>query len=43
MNISTAEDLGLGYFINSDDIDIISRATAGEWIHSVHWPMHNNY
>ena len=29
VNISTAEDLGLGFFINSGDIDIISRATSG--------------
>ena len=41
VNVSTVEARGLGHFINSGDIDIISRATAGEWIHSVHWPMHN--
>ena len=41
VDIDTVEARGLGYFINSGDIDIISRATAGEWIHSVHWPMHN--
>ena len=39
VNISVVEEMGLGEFINSGDI--ISRATAGEWIHSVHWPMHN--
>ena len=32
VNISSAEARGLGYFIDSDDIDIISRATAGEYI-----------
>ena len=41
VDIDTVEAHGLGYFINSGDIDNISRATAGEWIHSVHWPMHN--
>ena len=29
VNISTAEALGLGFFINSEDIDNISRATSG--------------
>ena len=29
VNISTAEDLGLGFFINSEDIHSISRATSG--------------
>ena len=41
VNISVVEEMELGEFIDSGDIDIISRATAGEWIHSVHWPMHN--
>ena len=41
VNISVVEEMGLGEFIDSVDIAIISRATAGEWIHSVHWPMHN--
>ena len=27
--------MGLGEFINSGDIDSVSRATAGEWIHIV--------
>ena len=43
VNISVVEDMGLGKFIDSGDINIISRATTGEWIHSVHWHMHNNY
>ena len=30
VNISTVEDLGLGFVIDSGDIDINSRATAGE-------------
>ena len=41
VNISVVEEMGLGEFIDSGNIDIISRATVGEWIHSVHWPMHN--
>ena len=30
VDIDTAEALDLGFFIDSDSIDIISRATAGE-------------
>ena len=32
VNISVVEEMGLGEFINSGDIDIISRATTGEWL-----------
>ena len=32
VDIDTAEALGLSFFIDSDYIDIISRATAGELI-----------
>ena len=35
VNIDIVEASGLGRFINSGDIDIISRATAGEWIYIV--------
>ena len=35
VNISTAENMNLSVFINSGAIDIISRATAGEWLNRV--------
>ena len=35
VDMDTVEALGLGRFINSEEIDIISRATAGEWIYIV--------
>ena len=35
LSVDTTETLGLGFFINSDDIDIISRATAGIYTYHV--------
>ena len=41
VDIDTVEARGLGRFIDPGDNYNIFKATAGEWIHSVHWPMHN--
>ena len=35
LSLNTTETLGLGFFINSDDIDIIYRATAGIYTYHV--------
>ena len=33
IDINTAEDMGLGFFVDSGDIDNISRATSGKRLH----------